>query len=100
MHNDFVCCTECFSEIAYQSTTAATLWVDLCCLMAKSELGRVKLPQRDWNELRLLEQMSYILTTEDLNSLYIRVEGLGVDNDGRYMFCVCEPEGDDSHEVY
>ncbi len=87
MTNYFVCCEECFGTIGRRSTKAARLWMDLCAMrLATSEIFTIK--TRDFPELRTLELLGYVVSTEKPQSITMRVNGHGQTEDGEHFFCL------------
>lgn len=90
MSRYFVCCDECFRTVGQRSGQAARLWINLC------NARRVKGPvfevyDSDLPELRTLELLGYITTTETANSLSVKVNGYHVSESSAAFFCLnCE----------
>jgi hypothetical protein len=75
--------------IAQQNTAAARLWLDLCELLLKSRLSGLKI--LDTPELKLLETMRVISTTETNDMIIVKIFSLISDGE-EVLFC-----GDKSH---
>lgn len=88
MMSKVVCCDECFARIGARSTSAAKVWLELCKL--KAESGIFGLKTDDFPELRILELMEFIITTETSNLLLVKVKGSQDD-----YFCAGGCDGDD-----
>jgi len=83
----FVCCEECFERIGKRNTRAARLWMDLCAMrLATNEVFTIK--TLDFPELRTLELLGYIVSTEKPKSIALRVKGLGQTTEGEHFFCL------------
>lgn len=68
-----VCCGQCFELIARIDTSAAKLWLDLCELRMHSTIFGIITD--DTPDLRLLESLGFILTTETSTIIFIKVLG-------------------------
>lgn len=88
MANKIVCCEKCFEYVAKQSTNAARLWLDLCALWyTKGQVLTVR--THDFPELRTLEQMNFLMSTDQPQHILIKIFGLQKDHlDGIDYFCV------------
>jgi hypothetical protein len=82
--NSGICCNECFDLIARKSTLSAKLWIDLCDLYLKSNVFGLR--SKDFKELRILELLEFIITTETSDFILVKVLGQCVDHQGVY-FC-------------
>jgi predicted amidophosphoribosyltransferase len=69
--NRYACCSSCLEHIAKINTNAARLWCDLCALPQTPILVH----GQDMPELRILEQLGYVVSTESAENLSIRLEG-------------------------
>lgn len=89
MSNYFICCEECFETIGKRNTNAARLWMDVCAL--KLEKGEVvELQLGDFAELRILEMLGYVVSTEKENCIVLKINGHMYTEDGQHFFCVKE----------
>lgn len=79
-----LCCESCFEIIAKYNTHTAALWLDLCELQLHSPV--FGLWTEECEELRLLEILGFIVTTETPNIIIVKVKGERCDNQGPY-FC-------------
>ena len=79
-----ICCNECFDLIARKSTISAKLWLDLCDLYIKSNIFGLR--SEDFRELRILELLGFIITTETPDIILVKVQGQCEDYQGVY-FC-------------
>ena len=93
MDNHFVCCDQCFEIIGNRSRKAARVWLDLCGL--RLQRGEVfSLFMQDFPELRVLETLGYITTTDKPFEILVRLHGLKMLEDGVPFFCTSEvPHG-------
>jgi len=83
----FICCERCFETIGKRNTRAAKIWMDFCAL--KLERGHVfEIKNIDFPELRVLENLGFIVSTDRSDSLAIRVNGHMSTEDGQHFFCV------------
>lgn len=89
----FMCCEKCFEEIGKIDTRAARFWMDLCAMRLEyGEIVHVKSP--DLPELRKLELMGFIVSTEKPNNLSLRIKGHCHNEDGEHFFCIKEGQHD------
>lgn len=87
MSKSFVTCAACYDLVHAKSAASADLWLDLCGLcIVKGEICSVK--GEDLPEIRLLENMKYIVTTESPNRITIQIKGLMKTDDGTDFFCI------------
>ncbi len=93
MDNHFVCCEECFEKIGKKSTSAARLWMQLCGI--RLQRGEVfSLYMQDFPELRVLETLGFITSTETALEVLVRLHGLRFMEGGIPSFCINEvPHG-------
>jgi hypothetical protein len=83
----FICCEECLEDIGRKSTKAARLWLDLCALrLKKGEV--ITFPLDNLAEIRALELLGFILTTEDQSWLKVKIRGLHLTDEGDDFFCL------------
>ncbi len=84
MNNGFICCSKCLATIAKHNTTAARLWLDLCDVHANP----IFVKGQDIPELRVLEHLGFVISTETTETLAIRLNG-EVRKDGNLdSFCI------------
>ena len=86
MKNNVKVCDECFARICRKNVATGRLWIDLCS--AKDIYPVLKIKSDEFEELRLLELMGHIVTTEDKDHILIRVTG----NESSY-FCNGDCDG-------
>jgi hypothetical protein len=79
-------CEKCFERIGKESGSAARIWTDLCLLHQKHQCVLV-LQCIDFEELRLLEGMDFVTSTEKLCTLHIKVHGERHDEEGVF-YCL------------
>lgn len=89
MSRYFVCCENCFETIGKQSTVAAKLWMDLCALRLKSG-EYIEISSQDFPELRTLELLGFVVSTDKPQSIKLRINGHQTTADGEDFFCVKE----------
>lgn len=92
MSNQFVCCTECWEILEKVHPEAANLWTELCSLQLSN--GGFFECQEDMPELRELEILGYITTTETEKNILIRARGHIMSEDGQHFFCSREGDHD------
>lgn len=87
MHDKkFLCCEKCVEEIGKKSCNAAKLWMDLCEI--EFTYGLLNFKAVEDPDLRVLESLGYILTTDIENYVVIK---LFLDEElyrGTSLFCV------------
>ncbi len=89
MSRYFICCNQCFETIGRRNTNAARLWMDFCA--AKLKCGEIiELEMSDFPELRVLENLGFVVSTDRQNTIAIRVNGHMSNQDGEHFFCVKE----------
>ncbi len=88
MANKVVCCDDCFASIGKRSTAAARMWLELCSFKVASGIFGLKTDA--FTEIRMLETMGFITTTEAEpdDVLLIKVNG-----DTKTYFCRGECDG-------
>lgn len=79
-----MCCGQCFGLIARRDTKAAKLWLDLCELRMHSPI--FGLVMDDCPELRVLERLRFIVTTDTPEVIFVKVKGHQRDAIGSF-FC-------------
>lgn len=89
MNKYFICCEKCFEKIGKRNTKAAKLWMEFCA-MRLQEGGIVVLQSADFPELRVLETMGFLVSTDQHNSLAVQVNGHMNTEEGEHFFCVKE----------
>ncbi len=91
MDKYFVCCEQCFEKIGKRNTKAARMWLDLCALKV-DQTAKVEdfiiLENHDFPELRVLEMLGFVLSTDRPQSLAIKVNGHYQTHEGQDMFCL------------
>ena len=91
----FICCESCFENIAKKNTTAAKLWMDLCAMRLQFGEFLEILDTADIPELRALEVLGFIITTDMKNKIAIQVNG-HFESEGEHCFCLLGGCHDDS----
>lgn len=92
MSKYFVCCEKCFETIGKRNTRAARLWMDFCAHYL--EYGEViYMKNREFPELRILETMGFLVSTETEHGTAIKVKGHILDDD-EHFFCIKEGDHD------
>lgn len=82
------CCNQCVEMIARRSTSAARMWMDLCSY--SMEFARLHFKQEeDGYELRLLEQLGMVTSTDVDDRIVLKVNGLNPGN----IFCCRREHG-------
>lgn len=94
MSRYFVCCEECFECIGKRNTNAAKLWMDLCALKIQSQ-ETINIHSDDIPELRALETLGFVVSTDREKCLSIHVKGHYLTDDGQDFFCL--KEGNHEH---
>ena len=87
-----MCCPECLEDIARNSTAAGKLWMELCAYqMRAGEYFRIVMLEYD--SLQKLEQLGYVLTTEECrlndvqHEILIKINGFTYLKNGSEYFC-------------
>ena len=86
-----LCCDQCFADIAKRSTNAARLWLDLCECCQEADL--LVLSGYDTPEIRVLENLGYLLSTETADEILIQMNGLMETQEGSHFCCWEEKHG-------
>ena len=89
MSKYFVCCEKCFETIGKRNTRAARLWMDFCAMRLQNGQP-VILKTPDFPELRILEMLGFLVSTDQQNCLAVRVNGHMNTLAGEHFFCVKE----------
>ena len=84
----FICCEKCFELAAKRSPNAAKLWMDFCAI--KLEEGEVICLHKNFPELRSLETMGFLVSTDLEDSIAVRINGHMTTEDGEHYFCIKE----------
>jgi hypothetical protein len=87
MSKYFICCEKCFEVIGKKNTKAARVWMDLCALrLAQGEV--INLQIQDFPELRTLELLGFLVSTDHPYSTSIRIAGHIHTVEGQDFFCL------------
>lgn len=87
MNKYFICCERCFEIIGRKNTGAAKLWMNLCALcMQRGNL--LEIYTRDLPELRQLETLGFLVTTDKSDNLAIKLKGHCMTEQGEDFFCI------------
>ena len=82
------CCSDCFTRLARGcNTTTAKLWMDLCAKYLDID-GCFHIQDDDTYEIKELERLGFIVTTEDSEGTLVRVKGFGHDFTEQIVFCL------------
>jgi hypothetical protein len=93
MDKYFVCCQNCFERIARVDTVSARLWMDFC--KWQLECGKVLVFEcGDFAEFRILENLGFIVSTEQADTISVKVQGHIYTFTDEHFFCIgnCEEE--------
>jgi len=75
--------------IGKKSTNAAKLWMDLCAIrLSTSEV--FTLETQDTPELRALELMGFVVSSDKCSGIAIKIKGHCSTYDGENLFCIKE----------
>jgi hypothetical protein len=89
MSDYFVCCERCAETIGMRNARAVRLWMDFCALrLQQGEV--VLLRSHDFPELRVLETMGFLISTDQENFLAVKVRGHLHTSEGDHYFCIRE----------
>lgn len=87
MSKYFICCEKCFEMIGKRNTRAARCWMDFCAhYLEHGEVIFMK--NKDFPELRILELMGFLISTDNKDGTAICVKGHMNTEDGEHFFCV------------
>jgi hypothetical protein len=78
-----ICCDGCFALIAKKDTKAARLWLDLCEIQVNAQIMSTEVEN---GSLKLLEKFGFIVTTDTIDRIIIKVGGRKDDASGPF-FC-------------
>ena len=87
MSKYFICCEKCFETIGKRNTVAARFWMDLCA-MSLNKGQPVILETKDFPELRVLETLGFVVSSDRLKTIAVRVNGHCHTDDGQPCFCL------------
>ena len=87
MSKYFICCEECFRNIGLRNTKAAKLWMEFCAMRMEMN-GVFLLDPKNIAELRILENMGYIVSTDQNEYVAVKVKGYMNSERGEPFFCV------------
>jgi len=73
MKSDLKVCDECFARICKLSAGAGRLWMDICTMTEGHLILALK--SDEFEELRILEMLGHIVTTDKREHIMIRVLG-------------------------
>lgn len=88
----FICCEKCFEVAAKRSPDAAKLWMDFCAI--RLEEGEVICLQKNFPELRSLEMLGFLVSTEQEDTIAVRINGHMQTLNGEHYFCIKEGRHD------
>lgn len=80
---DYLYCSTCLGIIGKKSTSAARLWTDLCAV----DSDPVCVRGHDIHELRILERLGFLVSTETAETVSIRLKGHPLDDTNEYVYC-------------
>lgn len=90
MSKYFICCEQCFEDIGKRNTRAAKLWMDFCAMHMNYDQEIFSLNTLDFPELRVLETLGFLVSTDQERNLAVKVNGYCKSMDGDHFFCVKE----------
>lgn len=74
-NKDFTCCAKCFKKIALAHTNAVRVWLKLCEFSITH--GNIfTLNLEDFEELRILELLGFLVSTEKKTGITIKLVGI------------------------
>lgn len=82
-----ICCETCFEKIGKRNTAAARLWMDFC-VAHKQKAGMIKVVSGDVPEVRVLELLGFITSTDKPGHLIVDVKGHLLTDDGNDFYCL------------
>lgn len=86
MSKYFICCEDCYAAICKKSIKAAKLWMQLCAVKMTKDV--FVLENNDFPELRILENMGFLVSTDQYKSLSIKTRDFKLTEDDQPFFCV------------
>ncbi len=87
--NYFICCQHCYERLKNRSAKAAKFWLAFC--EHRMEFGEViHIKNKESPELRTLEMMGFIITTDQKNGTAVKVLGHMQSEENEHFFCVKE----------
>ncbi len=84
----FICCQKCFETIGKKSTRAAKVWMDICA--QGMQIGATFEAAKDTPEIRTLERLGFVLTTDKPETIAVKVKGHILAENGDHFFCLKE----------
>lgn len=91
MRKKSICCSDCFNFIARKSVSAAKLWINLCESVSndiEKDPVLVIVPDKNYiNVFASLERMGFIVTTETLDYLFLKMNGIYSKRIGEICCC-------------
>lgn len=87
MSKYIVCCETCFESLCKRHTGAARMWMDFC-VAHKKKAGMIKVIGGDIPEVRVLEMLGFITSTEKPGYLIVSVHGHMLMDDGDDFYCI------------
>lgn len=87
MNKYTMCCEKCFQAIAQTNTIAAKIWMDFCAFAAENSQP-LKILHPDFPELRELENQGFLVSTDQDDSILIRLNGNVKNQFGDHWFCI------------
>lgn len=87
MSKYFICCEKCFETIGKKNTKAARFWMDLCTYQMNNDFPYAMINAPEFPEVRILELMGFVLTTDQKDGVNIKVQGY-LENRGQHCFCI------------
>lgn len=86
------CCDECHRRIGMRSVSASRLWLDFCDQFTRQGIFNFYDHSVDSSELRILETMGYIVSSENRENILIKLLGVQQDYNGDLIFCTGDCE--------
>lgn len=80
-------CERCFSKISKKSEECAYIWLNLCKIFYEADKRLILIKPFYYKQLRTLEMMKFILTTDTKNSVIMKVLGEEKIQDRHVFFC-------------
>ena len=91
MSKYFMCCDECFSNIAKKNSKAAKAWMDMCTLyLEKGNIFRIL----ECPAIQILEHLRFIVSVDEEDCIAIKVQGHMLTEEGEHFFCSQEGHHD------
>lgn len=87
MMTKIIACDKCFAKIEKKSSKAAYVWLSLLEVFYEVNKKLILIKPFYYKDLRTLEMMKYILSTDLKDSVAIKVLGFDRKDETQFIFC-------------